>query len=101
MDLDELAEAAYWGESGREIEVREDVESERMVNGEYENIAGNEYIFTPPINVESLLTAIRDDGTLVMLEASINDDGRLHVFCPYPIRQSGNIFDERHDNDFP
>ena len=101
MNLEELAEAVYWGEGDRDVEVREDLNTERMVDGEYENISGDEYIFTPPIDLGSLLSAIRESNSLVVLGASIGDDGRLHVFCPNPTRQSGNLFDERHDNELP
>jgi len=100
MDLEELAKAAYWGED-REVEVRQDLHSERMVDGEYEKIPGDEYVFTPPINLGGLMAEIRESNSLVVLEASISADGRLHVFCPYPTKQSGNLFDERHDNVFP
>lgn len=100
MDLEELAEAAYWGED-RDVEVRQNLYSERMVDGEYEKISGDEYIFSPPISLGALLETIEESNSLVVLDASISDDGRLHVFCPNPTRQSGNLFDERHDNEFP
>jgi hypothetical protein len=100
MDLEELAEAAYW-EEGREVKVREDLRTERMVDGEVETVWGDEYIFEAPVNVSNLLTAARNSDSMTIMEISVTDEGTLNMFIPRSSNLSGRLFDQRHDNEIP
>jgi len=98
IEPQELAEVAYFGED-RDVEVRKDVSSERVVGGELQEIGGVEYKLKPPCDVSAVLQAIEDHGETVVLEASLNDRGQLCVFAPYPSHQSGILWDSRCGNE--
>jgi hypothetical protein len=98
IDPQELAEAAFFGEDGT-VEVREDVSSERVVDGELQEIDGVEYKFGAPCDVGAVFQAIEDDDDTVVLEASVSDKGMLCCFCPYPSDRSGNLWDSRSANE--
>jgi len=100
IDEHELAEVAYFGED-RNVEVREGVSSERVVDGELQEIEGVEYKFGTPCNVSAVFQAIEDHEDTVVLEASLNDRGMLCCFCPFPNSRSGSLWDSRSDKKLP
>jgi len=100
IDPQELAEVAYFGED-RAVEVREDVSSERVVDGDVQQVEGIEYKLGPPCNVSAVFQAIEDHEDTVVMGASLNDRGMLCVFCPYRREFSGQLFDHRSGNDMP
>ena len=81
------------------MEIRTDVSSERVVDGELQEIEGVEYKFGPPCDVTAVLQAIEDDSETVVLEASLNDRGKLCIFAPYPSHQAGTLWDNRSTNE--
>ena len=95
---EELAEAAYWFDD-RDINVRNNVSSERVVDGEIQEIGGVEYKISPPCDVSGALQAIAAHEQTVLCDASVNDNGVLCLFCPYRNEFGGQLFDERADND--
>jgi len=97
----ELAEAAYFGDDDRDIEVRTNVASERIVDGEVQEIDGVEYKILPPCDVSGALQAIAEHEQTVLCDASVSDKGKLCLFCPYPPEHGGELFYELADNDRP
>jgi len=95
----ELAEAAYWGDDGRDIEVRTNVTSERIVDGEVQEIHGIEYKISPPCDVSAALQAIEAHSRTSVCDASVSDHGKLCLFCPYPRNMEGELFHEHANND--
>jgi hypothetical protein len=89
----ELAEAAYWKDD-RDIEVRANVSSERIVDGEVREIDGVEFKVSPPCDVSSALQAIEQHSRTTVCDVSLNDYGKLCLFCPYVPRYEGELFHE-------
>jgi hypothetical protein len=97
----ELAEVAHFGDDGRDVEVRTNVTSERIVDGEVQQIHGVEYKISPPCDVTAALQTIEEDEQTVVCDASVSDHGELCLFCPYPPDRSGELFHELAHNDRP
>lgn len=96
----ELAEAAYWDDN-RDIEVRTNVTSERIVDGEVQEIDGVEYKISPPCDVSGALQAIEAHSRTSVCDASVNDRGELCLFCPFPEEYGGELFHEHAHHERP
>jgi len=97
----ELAEAAYFGDDDRDIEVRTNVTSERIVDGEVQEVHGVEYKISPPCDVAGVLQAIAQHSSTTVCDASVSDRGKLCLFCPYRDEFDGQLFHDLAEHERP